>query len=291
MTFSSILSQSEVDYAAWAIELRREYSARRKSARRISGKDSSCWPSPTVQEATGASVRGDGGLNLRTEVAHWPTAQTHDSIQRGNTAADNHYYEHDLSNAGEKGGPNQRGSKGDAMLEPAALKWATPQALSFDQSHQPGQNAHAIEAKNWPTASTMNGEGTLGENLRKESKFETNHAINLGQSAARWGAPSARDCKDSGDQSELVSINGLLSRQAERTFPAGAPFSDMPLICCLLSLPKRKLNPRFDECLMGWPLNWTLQCATESTGLGPAAMALYLSRQRWLLSRLLAGSE
>jgi hypothetical protein len=93
--------------------LGRQYLERAASALRTSGKDStlSPWRSPNARLNGGgdytdpekAAKRLEQGhqLNLSEEalIAHWPTPQTHDDKLRGNTAADNHYFPHDLSNA------------------------------------------------------------------------------------------------------------------------------------------------------------------------------------------------
>src|SRR5690606_31819499 len=46
-------------------------------------------------------AKGSHAMSLHHVVADWPTPQTHDTRQRGNTMADNHHYPHDLSNAAE----------------------------------------------------------------------------------------------------------------------------------------------------------------------------------------------
>jgi hypothetical protein len=58
---------------------------------------------------------------------------------------------------------------------------------------------------------------------------------------------NVKDHKDGANPSSNVPTNSLLGRQAPRTFVCGKPSSTAG----------RKLNPRFVEWLMGWPLGWT----------------------------------
>lgn len=59
----------------------RSIPALRASARRISGKGCTGWPSPTASNGTGAGTEGrEGGLNLQTaaQFAGWPTPTSRD---------------------------------------------------------------------------------------------------------------------------------------------------------------------------------------------------------------------
>ena len=62
-------------------------------------------PTPTVSDTNGPGTHGDGGLDLRTAVNLLPSPRASD---------------------GEKGGPNQRGSKGDRMLPSAVTHLLLP---------------------------------------------------------------------------------------------------------------------------------------------------------------------
>src|SRR3990167_9392380 len=101
------------------------------------------WPTPN-RPTGGPNIESTethtGGRDLdgASHLASWATPQVHDDKLRGNTMADHHHSPHDLSNQsllaswaspratdGEKGGPNQRGSKGDLMLPSQALLTAS----------------------------------------------------------------------------------------------------------------------------------------------------------------------
>lgn len=300
LSFSSILSQSEVDYAAWVIELRREYSARAKLARRIGERDSLLWP--TAKTITGGAetrssraLRDSGGEDLEATAMNWPSPRGSD---------------------GEKGGPNQRGSHDDLMLPSAAANWKTPQAFSFDQSHLPGQNALSIQAKDWwPTPRTQEGakrtvEGptkyhdgdSLTDAIRdwqtpatdsfRSRSGDRRDEMGLDRQARLWATPSAIIANDGEtihswkarqkrNLAKHVNGNGMgtpltiqaISHQAQATPPHGSESSP--------SAPtsRRRLNPKFVLWLMG-----LLQGLTS---FEPVEMESYLCAQRWRLRRLL----
>lgn len=82
------------------------------------------WPTPTVcgnYNRKGLSATsGDG---LATKVMQWPTPRSSD---------------------GPKGGPNQRGSKGDLMLSAAVHQWPTPVA-TMHKGWSPNHNRAATD--------------------------------------------------------------------------------------------------------------------------------------------------
>jgi hypothetical protein len=67
------------------------------------------FPTPTCSDTNGAGEHGTGGPDLRTVLSLLPTPRATD---------------------GTKGGPNQRGSKGDLMLPSAVMLLPTPKAAS-----------------------------------------------------------------------------------------------------------------------------------------------------------------
>lgn len=75
-------------------------------------------PTPTASEATGPGHTGSGGMNLRHTVTLLPTPRASD---------------------GEKGGPNQRGSKGDLAL-PSAVVRLLPTPTATDAKSSSGAN-------------------------------------------------------------------------------------------------------------------------------------------------------
>jgi hypothetical protein len=73
------------------------------------------WPGPVVSDTNGPGQHGDGGIDLRMAVSMWKAPKATD---------------------GEKGGPNQRGSRGDLALPAMAAQWPGPQARDFKGVNQ-----------------------------------------------------------------------------------------------------------------------------------------------------------
>jgi hypothetical protein len=73
--------------------------------------------------------------------------------------------------------------------------------------------------------------------------------------AGTWPTPTARDGKDGACCFADVPTNGLLGRAAPRSaYMRG----DLVTHAGRIHPPQRiRLNPRFAEWLMGWPLGWT----------------------------------
>lgn len=144
-TRTDSLKHSARHWKGWATALRQEYSARPKPKTPCSGNDSSSWPSakvsrggyeidpktgkkietlegaavnwpgPTVSDTNGAGLHGEGAPDLRTTAAMWKAPKASD---------------------GEKGGPNQRGSRGDLALPAMAAQWAGPCAMNYKGSSE-----------------------------------------------------------------------------------------------------------------------------------------------------------
>lgn len=129
---------SEKNYREWAIRSKIRSSLLRKMlASRINARESSSWP--TVDANTSTYSNGHNGfMNLREAAANWPTAKGSD---------------------GEKGGPNQRGSKGDWTLVSAAANWPSPDANVMNDGESP-ESFHARRGKLKLTANNGNGAGT-----------------------------------------------------------------------------------------------------------------------------------
>jgi hypothetical protein len=245
--------RSDHAFGLWASKLRRASSQRRRSALRTFGNASSGWP--TAQAYSHGDSNQPGQVKLDLAAKDWPSPQAHDVRTRGNTEADHHYSEHDLSNAvlnwsspttapeapnkgsNMKNGPPSRGL--------AAELWQTPDSGQFTTRRQVRHTERdelllAGQAKAWATPTWHDGRrpgsdatSTQGRNLKRESEA--------------WGTPTSRDWKDGAGVTENVPTNGLLSRQVLRTETAGSA-----------GLPSgRVLNPQFVEMLMGWPVDLT----------------------------------
>jgi hypothetical protein len=203
---------------------------------------------------------------------------------------------------GEKGGPNQAGSKGDLMLPSAAHLWATPNASVANDGEGP-ETWRARQAVLKEKHMNGNGAGVPFANQAQESAaawatpsardwrsgdasdatMERN-ARPLNEQASHWATPRARDWHPShkddyeGDYrtdlgSEARRWDGPASRPDPTTATAGEPSSP--------STPTSlQLNPRFVSVLMGLPPRWTCVCAPESIGSGRSAMPSCPSRPK-----------
>lgn len=117
------------------------------------------WPSPRGNSSTGKREHGDGGADLQT-AAGWATPKPRDSKSESATQENI-----------EKQWAHPRGkdlNKQATFL--LAAGWATPAAMSFAESHQPGQDRLAVSLKkvlasgqisNGTNASTGNKDGYL----------------------------------------------------------------------------------------------------------------------------------
>lgn len=169
------------------------------------------------------------------------------------------------SSDGEKGSPNQRGSKGDVMLPAQAAQWPTPMAGSA---------------------------GTENCNAAGNSDFSRGVMAIV----ENWVTPTARMHKGGGET--LTCKDGksrldMLDYQAEQfhpspldqVIPAGPPSSPT----------RRRLNPLFVEWLMGWPTGLSgfdtaamASCPSPPPLHGCGCMNCWLTTQRAMLADLLA---
>lgn len=124
------------------------------------------WPTPTASEHTGPGHAAQGGLNLRTAVAMWPTPKANDAEKRGNFDATNprnglpaavRLWPTPLATDGSKGGPNQKGGKGDLRLASAVHQFPTPTATNTKAHHMRGaDNGKEREARSYGATGQLN---------------------------------------------------------------------------------------------------------------------------------------
>jgi hypothetical protein len=104
---------------------------------------SSSWPTPTasrVGQRTDTRCSGDG--RSTPNKLGWAVAEFSESARPTPRASD-----------GAKGGPNQRGSKGDLMLPSAAVQWPTPSARDWKSGEHSEEtarrNARPLNEEAW----------------------------------------------------------------------------------------------------------------------------------------------
>lgn len=241
-------------FTDWALRVREDCSRRRRSARAMKGSASlsSQWPTATTNMVTGAGSSGrDGGDNLQTAVAMWPTPATRD--YKGANSAD-----HLANGTGRK--------HLDQLPNFVEHLWRTP----------------TVGSEN-----SMRGHGMTPETATK--RIENGHTINLQDQVALWSTPSIADVDGgrmsrSGARSDELLMKGqaaaaLSSRLVPMTYQVGG----------IPSKERRSLNPLFVEWLMGWPPGWTLLAWTD-LGCSGMALCLWRQRMRSALSQLASPS-
>ena len=209
---------------------------------------------------TGAGHEGrDGGLNLQTAAASWPTPMAGTPAQNGNSAAGNS----DFSRKAEK---------------LAATMWATPAPMQTRE----GWSAEQIEeARAKERAKGQNGNG-FGIGLGAQTTTWPTPAAHQDTRGAQAKADAAIDREARGHQLALADRALIFSHPAPETRPHGPTLSQLrpiwrPLRASVIAShgratwrrlwkgrTKRRLNPGFVEWLMGWPPGHAL-CACSET--------------------------
>lgn len=223
---------------------------------------------------------------------------------------------------GEKGGPHQSFTAGGVPLPAMTARWPTPMSLSFDGSHQPGNNRSGNKmleiAANWLTPNTVDSKGGSRQSpgqiqlTHQASNWPTIRAAEAGQyqydrcdrgkrrptlTGAVAIGPSLHPFRQM--PSGETSLQPILSAfRRYRATTCSVMKSELRWLIRrsiraekqgwrrVFTRPsfRRHLNPRFAEWLMGWPDHWTQHA---STGSACSAMALSRYRQR-MRSALLA---
>jgi hypothetical protein len=231
LTDAPLTKSSDPSYNDWLTEFRQSSLQRRKSVPPTSGNDClySDWQTPISQDAkhSGHAPSGTGMAQKLSYqvVSQWPTPME--------------------DNANNAGGPSR--TKG----------------------HQNGRADLTVAVSLWPTAPTEDSESCGNHPGAVDS---------LTGAAKLWATPSSRDHKDTDgmattgtnpDGSERERLDQLPRQVFQFGLPA--PQTPQPGPTSSVDTPtsprpsKRRLNPRFVEWLMGWPLGWT--------GFAPVAMA------------------
>ena len=211
--------------------LGRSYLERAASALRTSDSGFTSWRSPNARLNGGgdysdpekAAKRLEQGhqLNLSEEalITSWPTPQTHDDKLRGNTAADNHYFPHDLSNAAtlaswpsprvtddnmSRRSPAamerelNRENRGENLALSASLaSWSTPKAEDSECAGAHRGTADTLHSQAnlaaWPTPAERDykSDSATEEFHRKQWAHPRGKPLSAEASLAGWPTPMA----------------------------------------------------------------------------------------------------
>jgi hypothetical protein len=217
------------------------------------------WGTPTSRDhKDGACETADvetNGLLGRQVVRNWPTPTRQDSASAANATAhrsdgSQHY-------------------AGVTLTDAIRLHWPTP-------------NAHP-EA---PNASTTRENGREAKRITDQCLASVACQSSLrAQATPQPGSESSPSTRTS-RQPSVSSISSFISfdalvycRWAWSARGSGVPYVRPSM--------RRRLNQRFVEWLMNWPIGWT----SARTPLDPAAMELWVSRERSHLRSSLSGQD
>jgi hypothetical protein len=227
--------------------------------------DFTSWPSPDACRRGGeyadpekAALRREQGhqvnLSEAAQITHWPTPQTHDDKLRGNTAADNHYFPHDLSNAatlsswqsptvedaGRMGSETdwlkyaQAGQTSGCRLRNQAYmaSWSTPKAEDSEcagaHRGKPDTLHSQANLATWATPrSTETGHSTGNPDRAEDKKSRLEDQVFL----SAWASPSARDWKDTPGMAQTgINPDGSKRTRLDRV-PSQAYLAAWPTPC------------------------------------------------------------
>jgi len=176
---------------------------------------------------------------------------------------------------------------GGCELGQEAAEWSSPcaaEAVGRTQSDkalaQGWQETLCGQAELWPTPNTPD-RGC--ETKESKAKRPDTGGIDLQTTVTLWPTPAGRDHKSGQASDETMEKNSRpLNEVASRSSLPAPPTSTRGKGS---SKATRRLNPRFVEWLMGWPLGWT-DCGCSETGL-----SRYKRRMRSCLFTLLSRME
>ena len=112
-----------------------------RKAMALAGQTIETWAAPRTSDTNGAGQHGDGGLDLRTQASIWESPsvavtegsrltrsgdRSNELLLTGQAMTTSQQWSAPKASDGEKGGPNQRGSKGDVPLPGQAVNWPGP---------------------------------------------------------------------------------------------------------------------------------------------------------------------
>src|SRR5882672_475654 len=219
------------------------------------------WATPTKSDVTGSGKHGEGGLNLSPQIEadknNWPTPRHSENIQDEATiqrVADSH------SGSGWPAGVEEgRGATLSTAVEANSRKaWTTPQQDDANNATSPSgvqkSLTREVISQPWSTSTvtdTMSTDGTMRPSHeatgRTTDYLVRQVAQNESLSAYPWGTPREADhkgCGPKGSDAQIYRVDkGYLDAQVEEIEDSGRKM--------------HRLNPDWDELLMGWPRGWS----------------------------------
>lgn len=259
------------------------------------------WPSPRAEDAEscGAHPNG-GGDSLTAQAKLWSTPTAEDHKSDGPAALGRYGTDEELQTdrrlrtqamlwptpeAGDAKGHacHSRGPE-NPTLNGLATLWRTP----TERDHHPTSQGErscglpptlqlAHQATSWPTpnAHPTAPNGGLNRGGGRISGRSKSQCLDAVAQATTRSSPAARDYRapnvdadqhpdQLANQAAHLSPSSRLDPETETPGPASSPST-------------RRLNPRFVEWLMGWPIGWT-DCEQPATGSFHSWQQLHSSR-------------
>lgn len=186
-------------------------------------------------------------MNLKREAESWPTPNEHDAAGArgpGFELKDRHYKPHDLVKA--------------------SMEWATARTLTGGGETRARKIANGRlkggeelqgQAEIWQTPQACSPNSLRGSGQDPEKRKAGGHEVTLQDQVSIWQTPGVDSFRRrSGDRSSEMGLD-----QQARYFPTSLPAQAIPDgQTSSESVPtSRRLNPRFVEWLMGFPIGWT----------------------------------
>lgn len=246
------------------------------------------WPTPTVtscaQTAEDPTEGQTGGTTLPGAVQMWPTPDTNPDGRNNKSPSAGAALRPTIAYAardwqtpaaadGQRQGNYGRGAGNPTFPEQAA-QWMAPDVPNGDRTLSPeviaakgstesGKKQVGLEnqVKLWLTPKTPTG----GANSKREDRGAG--GADLQEQVENWPSPMTRDYRGGGaslDAQRRQEPDGHARLEGGELFapgPGDARWGDVisaaPWLAPALGADKRRLNPRFAEWLMGWPIGWT----------------------------------
>ena len=139
---------------------------------------------------------------------------------------------------------------------PGYKAWATPLRQDSLRRLKSVRRTGGNGSLSWRTPNEALDHHDRGSLQYSQNRVAKGFKVSVADQAKVWMTPGQRDYKDGANQSEAVSTNSLLGRQAPRSGIGGPP--SLPDGPTSPHQSKRlRLNPRFAEWLMGLPPGYT----------------------------------
>jgi hypothetical protein len=223
-------------WASWVTERRLAFSARLKSARRTSEKESSSWPSPNAQvsqdgESPETWLRRKEAMKAKGYNGNGCGTPLTIAVQLHGQAA-----------------PASSSSIGSRQGW-----WGTPRATEakLGRHYTPGMTGKDLtkDVMQWATPQAHDAQGPKTPEQIAAMRAKGHGVKNLNEQAC-WGAPTARDHKSGrgNEDRQYKELTPMVERQQSG-----------------------KLNPRWVETLMGLPIGWTMPSCTSPLTIAPTS--------------------